>query len=87
MSLRPGCDPSWPGSCQACGQRLHAWAPHVCPGSNPAKRADRIAFLERKREATKADLLLKFEDGDWHGCWDCAIDLERIDAELKGLRY
>lgn len=49
-------------------------------------KAERIAFLERKREATKADLLMKFEDGDYHGVQDCASDLRDIESELKGLR-
>lgn len=49
-------------------------------------KSARIAFLEKKREATKADLLLKFEDGDYHGVQDCASDLRDIDSELKGLR-
>jgi len=47
----------------------------------------RIAFLERKRDATKADLMLKFEDGDYHGVADAAMDLRDIESELIGLRY
>lgn len=50
-------------------------------------RADRIAFLERKRVGTKADLLLKFEDGDWHGVCDAGMDLRDVDSELIGLRF
>lgn len=50
-------------------------------------KADRIAFLERKRVGTKADLLLKFEDGDWHGVCDAGMDLRDIDSELIGLRF
>jgi hypothetical protein len=50
------------------------------------RRDGRIAFLERKRVATKADLLMKFEDDDWHGTCDAAMDLRDIDSELKGLR-
>lgn len=48
---------------------------------------DRIVFLERKRVGTKADLLLKFEDEDWHGVADAAMDLRDIDSELIGLRF
>ena len=50
-------------------------------------KAERVAFLERKREATKADLLMKFEDNDWHGVQDCGSDLRDIESELKGLRF
>lgn len=50
-------------------------------------KASRISFLKRKREATKADLLMKFEDQDWHGVQDCGSDLRDIDSELAGLRY
>ena len=50
-------------------------------------KTERIAFLERKKEATKADLLLKFEDGDHHGVADAAMDLRDIESELKGLRF
>lgn len=48
-------------------------------------KTERMAFLERKREATKADLLLKFEDADWHGVQDCASDIRDVEAEIKGL--
>jgi hypothetical protein len=51
------------------------------------KRGGRIAFLERKKAATKADLLMKFEDGDWRGVQDCGSDLRDIVSELAGLRY
>ena len=51
--------------------------------SNP--KTERRAFLERKREATKADLLLKFEDGDYRGVQGCASDLRDIESELRGL--
>jgi len=55
--------------------------------SAPTRREARIAFLERKREATKADLLMKYEDADWHGVQDCGSDLRDIESELKGLRF
>ncbi len=54
------------------------------PARNP--RTARITFLEKKREVVKADLLVKLEDQDWHGCQDCGSDLRDIDSELKGLR-
>jgi hypothetical protein len=50
-------------------------------------RAARIAFLERKRAATKADLLMKFEDDDYRGVADAAMDLRDIVSELAGLRF
>ena len=68
-------------------------APPVMPAelsgdiSAPTRREARIAFLERKREATKADLLMKYEDADWHGVQDCGSDLRDIESELKGLRF
>jgi hypothetical protein len=51
-----------------------------------AAKSSRIDFLERKRTGTKADLLLKFQDDDWHGVADAAMDLRDIESELKGLR-
>jgi hypothetical protein len=39
-------------------------------------------LLLRRREAIKADLLLKFEVGDWHGVQDCASDIREIEAML-----
>lgn len=51
------------------------------------RREQRIAFLERKLAATRADLLLKFEDEDDHGVADAAMDCRDIRNELKGLRY
>ncbi len=36
----------------------------------------------RWREVIKADLLLKFEVGDWHGVQDCASDIREIEAML-----
>ena len=58
----------------------------LAAAQEPDPRTARISFLERKREATKADLLMKFEDDDWHGTADAAMDLRDIDSELKGLR-
>lgn len=68
-----------------CRQCMEAVASQTCP--RPTGRPARIAFLERKREATKADLLVKFEDSDYHGVADAAMDLRDIDSELAGLRY
>ena len=39
-------------------------------------------LLIRRREVIKADLLLKFEVGDWHGVQDCASDIREIEAML-----
>ena len=50
-------------------------------------REERVTFLDRKMEATKEDLLLKFEDADYHGVQDCASDLRDIVSELQGLRF
>lgn len=56
--------------------------------ASPAgRREQRIAFLERKRTVTIADLGVKAEGEDWHGVQDCASDLRDIDNELDGLRY
>jgi hypothetical protein len=49
-------------------------------------RQARAAFLDRAKAATKADLLIKFENADWHGVQDCASDLRDIESELDGLR-
>lgn len=68
-----------------------SWPTYAAPPTPvaplPNTREARIAFLERKREAVKADLLLKFEDGDHHGVADAAMDLRDIESELKGLRF
>lgn len=50
-------------------------------------RQERAAFLDRRRIAIKADLLLKLEDGDYHGVQDCASDLRDIVSELQGLSF
>ena len=50
-------------------------------------KADRIAFLERKRLVTIEDLKVKLEAEDWHGVQDCASDLRDADNELDGLRW
>lgn len=50
-------------------------------------KADRISFLERKRNVTIADLLVKAEAEDWHGAADASMDLRDIDCELDGLRW
>ena len=52
----------------------------------PNPRAARIAFLERKLAGTRADLLLKYEDNDYHGVADAAMDCRDIVSELAGLR-
>ena len=51
------------------------------------RKAERIAFLERKRLVTIEDLKIKCEAGDWHGCADAAMDLRDCDNELDGLRF
>jgi hypothetical protein len=56
-------------------------------GATRDPRTERMAFLERKREAVKADLYLKFQDSDWHGVADAAMDLRGIESELKGLAF
>jgi hypothetical protein len=50
-------------------------------------RAERIGFLKRMVETTKADLLVKFENGDYHGVQDCASDLRDAFSELDGLTW
>jgi hypothetical protein len=50
-------------------------------------RQARIVFLNRKLAATKADLLVKFEDDDYHGVSDAAMDLRDIVSELAGLEF
>lgn len=49
--------------------------------------AERIDFLERRRKAIIADMMIKAEGEDWHGVQDCASDLRDTDNELDGLRY
>ena len=51
------------------------------------RRKERIAFLKRKAEVTRQDLLVKFEDQDYHGVQDCASDLRDIVNELVGLEF
>lgn len=43
-------------------------------------------FLEKRKTAIRADLLLKVEAEDWHGVADAAMDLREIDAQLSVLR-
>lgn len=45
-----------------------------------------IDFLERRKAAIVADLLLKVEADDYHGVADCAMDLREIVAKLEVLR-
>lgn len=70
--------------CPDCDAYYDTAIGHRCP---PGLRAQRIAFLEKMRETTKADLLSKFENEDWHGTADAAMDLRDVDSELEGLRY
>ena len=96
----PKCIPTPPApvaplpKCYACERGFNLG--HSCGKADPSlayldssrnPKTERIAFLERKREATKADLLMKFEDADWHGVQDCGSDLRDIESELKGLRF
>ncbi len=75
-------------SCAKCGEVMaRQQRANIAPASPDGRREQRIAFLERKREAHKTDLQLKFEDGDWHGVADAAMDLRDVDCELAGLRY
>lgn len=53
----------------------------------PTRKAERISFLERRRKAVIADMMIKVEGEDWHGVQDCASDLRDTDNELDGLRY
>ena len=59
--------------------------PDGCPLCQ--KRRDRIDYLERRRKATIADMMIKAEGEDFHGVQDCASDLRDVDNELAGLRY
>lgn len=61
--------------------------PPVPAEDKPSRKAERISFLERKREAHRVDLQLKFEDSDWRGVADAAMDLRDVDCELAGLRF
>lgn len=45
-----------------------------------------LAFLEQRKAAIRADLLLKVEADDWHGVADCAMDLREVEAQLKIVR-
>jgi hypothetical protein len=42
-------------------------------------------FLEKRKAAITADLLLKLEAEDYHGVQDCASDLREIIAQLAVL--
>ena len=85
------------GGMNICHDRNNDWiaagrpkcipAPSTPVATLPNPKTERIAFLERKREATKAGLLMKFEDADFHGVADAAMDLRDIESELKGLRF
>ena len=55
------------------------------PGAST--KFDRIAFLCRKMLAVKVDLMMKYEDSDFHGGQDAASDLRDIESELKGLKF
>lgn len=53
----------------------------------PAAKQQRIEFLERHKEAIKAHMRTRMEDGDHHGVSDDANDLREVEAELRGLRH
>jgi len=67
-------------------ERIMGSLPDI-PHSVRGEVVQRISFLERMKETTKADLLMKFDNGDWHGVQDCGSDLRDIDSELVGLRW
>ena len=45
-----------------------------------------LALLTRRTEIVRADLLMKFEVGDYHGVADAAMDLREIEAQLEVLK-
>lgn len=47
----------------------------------------RIETLETQRQTLLRYQQDRATEGDHHGVWDSAIDLARVDAELKGLRF
>jgi hypothetical protein len=75
-----------PAACGECSV-TEGWVPCDHGAASMKGRPARIAFLERKKVATKADLLMKFEDDDYHGVADAAMDLRDIVSELAGLRF
>lgn len=88
--LRPARDSADRDMLRVLGENYPGAPPPAPPApvaTLPSPKTERIAFLERKREATKADLLMKFEDADFHGVADAAMDLRDIESELKGLRF
>lgn len=77
--------PQEPEVCKLCSgwRGLPGYHDGDCPKRVKERRID---FLEKKFAGVKADLLLKFEDDDFHGVADAAMDLRDIVSELKGLR-
>ena len=45
-------------------------------------KAPTVVFLEKRKAAITADLLLKLEAEDYHGVADAAMDLREIVAQL-----
>lgn len=45
---------------------------------------DAIALsLDEQLSIVKADLLAKFQRGDWHGVRDAAVDIELLEIERR----
>lgn len=42
--------------------------------------------LEDKIELMKTYLKMKFDEGDWHGVADAAMDIRELNAELRAIR-
>lgn len=40
--------------------------------------------LDKQIQTLEKYLLVKFEQKDWHGVWDAAIDLQRITDKIEG---
>lgn len=45
-----------------------------------------IARLEKRLEGMKKYLMLKFEEEDWHGVADAAMDIRELIAELEAYK-